>query len=74
MARKTPYKVPNIVLEETSNAEDIDRVDTIETLDNIATLQPGKNALKKKNNFNQVTLARFVKNSLMMKKLGIIIT
>ena len=44
MARKTPYKVPNIVLEETSNAEDIDRVDAIETLDNIATLQPGKNA------------------------------
>ena len=44
MARKTPYKVPNIVLEEPSKAEDIDRVDTIETLDDIVTLQPDKNA------------------------------
>ena len=44
MARKTPYKVLNIVLEEPSNAEDIDRVDTIETLDDTATLQPGKKA------------------------------
>ena len=44
MARKTHYKVPNIVLEEPSKAEDIERVDTIKTLDDIATLQPGKNA------------------------------
>ena len=44
MARKTPYKVLNIVPEEPSNAEDIDRVDTIETLDDTATLQPGKKA------------------------------
>ena len=44
MARKTPYKVPNIVLEEPAKAEDIDRVDTIETLDDILTLQPDKNA------------------------------
>ena len=44
MARKTPYKVLNIVLEEPSNAKDIDRVDTIETLDDTTTLQPGKNA------------------------------
>ena len=44
MARKTPCKVLNIVLEEPSNAKDIDRVDTIETLDDTTTLQPGKNA------------------------------
>ena len=44
MARKRPYKVPNIVLEESSNTEELDRIETIETLDDIATLQPGKNA------------------------------
>ena len=33
-----------MVLEDPSNAEDADRIDTIETLENIATLQPGKNA------------------------------
>ena len=44
IARKTPYKVPNVVLEEPSNAEDIDRVDTIEILDDIDTFQPVKNA------------------------------
>ena len=42
MATKRPYKVPNIVLEEPSNNEELDRIDTIETLDDIATLQPGK--------------------------------
>ena len=36
--------VPNIVLEELSNNEELDRIDTIETLDDIATLQPGKSA------------------------------
>ena len=44
MARKRPYKVPNIVLEESSNTEELDRIETIETLDDIATLQPRKNA------------------------------
>ena len=44
MARKRPYKVSNIVLEESSNTEELDRIETIETLDDIATLQPGKNA------------------------------
>ena len=44
MARKQPYKVPNVVLEEPSNTDELDRIDTIETLDDIATLQPGKNA------------------------------
>ena len=44
MARKRPYKVPNIVLEESSNTEELDRIEKIETLDDIATLQPGKNA------------------------------
>ena len=44
MARKRPYKVPNIVLEKSSNTEELDRIETIETLDDIATLQPGKNA------------------------------
>ena len=44
MSRKRPYKVPNIVLEESSNTEELDRIETIETLDDIATLQPGKNA------------------------------
>ena len=39
MARKRPYKVPNIVLEESSNTEELDRIETIETLDDIATLQ-----------------------------------
>ena len=43
-ARKRQYTVPNVVLEEPSNTEDIDRIDTIETLEDIAALQPGKNA------------------------------
>ena len=33
-----------MVLEDPSNAEDVDRIDTIESLENIASLQPGKNA------------------------------
>ena len=41
---KTPYKVRNISLTEPTNAEDVDRADTIETLDGIASLQPGKSA------------------------------
>ena len=45
MARKRPHDIPNVVLEEPSNTEDIDRIDTIETLEDIATLQPGKSAL-----------------------------
>ena len=36
--------MPNIVLEEPKNAEDIDRTDTIDTLEDIAILQPGKSA------------------------------
>ena len=42
MARKRPYKVPDIVLEEPSNTEEIDKVDKTETLEDIAPLQPGK--------------------------------
>ena len=44
MARKRPYKVPDIVLEEPANTEEIDKIDTIETLEDIAALQPGRNA------------------------------
>ena len=44
MARKRPYKVPDIVLEEPSNTEEIDKVDKTETLEDIAPLQPGKSA------------------------------
>ena len=44
MARKTPYAVPQISLTETTNPEDIDRSKTIEILNDIATLEPGKNA------------------------------
>ena len=43
-ARKRQYTVPNVVLEAPSNTEDIDRIDTIEMLEDIAALQPGKNA------------------------------
>ena len=42
--RKRPNKVPGIVLEEPSNTEEIDKIDTIETLEDIAALQPGRNA------------------------------
>lgn len=34
--------MPNIVLEEPTNAEDINRTDTIETLEDDAILQAGK--------------------------------
>ena len=44
MARKRPYKVPDIVLEEPSNNEEIDKIDTIQTLEDIAALQAGKHA------------------------------
>ena len=44
MVRKTPYAVPQISLTETTNPEDIDRSKTMEILDDIATLEPGKNA------------------------------
>ena len=40
LARKNPYKVSNISLTEPANAENI--ASTIETVDNIASLQPGK--------------------------------
>ena len=43
-ARKRPYKVPDIVLEEPSNTEEIDKVDKTETLEDIAPWQPGKSA------------------------------
>lgn len=39
MLRNRPY-----VLEEPTNAEDLDRIDTKETLEDIASLQPSKNA------------------------------
>ena len=42
MTRKRPYTVPNISLDEPTNAEDVNRTDTIETLEDITTLQPGK--------------------------------
>ena len=38
MERKRPYKVSDIVLEEPSKTEEPDRIDTIETLGDIATL------------------------------------
>ena len=44
MTRKRPYKVPDIVVEEPSNTEEIDKVDKTETLEDIPPLQPGKSA------------------------------
>ena len=44
MGRNRPYNIPNRVLEEPSNTEELDQIDAIETLDDVATLQPGKNA------------------------------
>ena len=44
MGRNCPYNIPNRVLEEPSNTEELDQIDAIETLDDVATLQPGKNA------------------------------
>ena len=44
MGRNLPYNIPNRVLEEPSNTEELDQIDAIETLDDVATLQPGKNA------------------------------
>ena len=38
MARKHPYKVPDLGLEESSNTEEIDKIDTIETLQDISAL------------------------------------
>ena len=35
-ARKRQYTVPSVVLEAPSNTEDIDRIDTIEMLEDIA--------------------------------------
>ena len=43
-ARKKPYTVASVVLEEATNAEDFDNTDTIETLEDITSLQPGKSA------------------------------
>ena len=43
-ARKKPYTVPSVVLEEATNAEDFDNTGAIETLEDIASLQPGKSA------------------------------
>ena len=37
-ARKKQYTVPNAALETPSNTEDIDRIDTIETPEDIAAL------------------------------------
>ena len=39
---KKPYTVASVVLEEATNAEDFDNTDTIETLEDITSLQPGK--------------------------------
>ena len=44
MERKGPYKVPDIVLEEPSSTKEIDKTNAIEALEDIASLQPGKNA------------------------------
>ena len=44
MGRNRPYNIPNRVLEEPSNTEELDQIDAIETLHDVATLQPGKNA------------------------------
>ena len=59
-----------MVLEDPSNAEDADRIDTIETLENIATLQPGKNAqlAAKKNseNYKKMTEANRRKNKFTL--------
>ena len=44
MGRNRPYNIPNIVLEEPSNTEELDQIDAIETIDDVTTLQPGKNA------------------------------
>ena len=44
MGRNRPYNIPNIVLEEPSNTEELHQIDAIETIDDVATLQPGKNA------------------------------
>ena len=44
MARKTSHAAPKISLTKTTNLEDIDRSKTIEILDDISTLEPGKNA------------------------------
>ena len=44
LARKKLYKLLHIVLEELTNAENIDRTDKIETLEYIVVLQTGKNA------------------------------
>ena len=38
ISRKQPYNFPNIVSEEPTNPEDLDRIDTIETLEDIASL------------------------------------
>ena len=43
-ARKKTYTVASVVLEEATNAEDFDNRDTIETLEDITSLQPGKSA------------------------------
>lgn len=40
--RKKPYKVSPLSILDLTNAEEIDRFDTIETLEDIASLQPGK--------------------------------
>lgn len=43
-ARKKQCSVPSVVLEEPTNVEDFNNTDTIETLENIGSLQPGKSA------------------------------
>ena len=40
---KKPYAVPQILTDETKNPEDIGRSEIIEILDDIATLEPGRN-------------------------------
>ena len=44
MLRNRPYNVLDIVLEESTNAKDLDRIDTKETLGDLASLQSSKNA------------------------------
>ena len=42
--KKVPYTVPTVNLDKPENAEDLDNIETIEALVDIASLQPGRNA------------------------------
>ena len=42
--KKVPYTVPTVDLDKPGNANDLDNVETIKALEDIASLQPGRNA------------------------------